>query len=1173
MKSFASDGAPHCSGPERCEIQLAPPRSLHFEANGYTWIRPVALAEVLDLLSRYGANPEQIKLVNGNTSVGIYKRSVEDPHVLVDVSHIPELLPCELTEGGIRAGGGVTLARLLDIVDRALTTITPARSAGFRMLRDHVKRIANVQVRGVASLAGNIMLVVHHLRSGSPFPSDLVTLLTALGARAHVDVAGPTPREIHCSVEELVTSPPREPFLLRSLFIPASSPRDHALSFKISRRLQNAHAMVNAAFVVGLSEDGTVQHARLAYGGIARTVTRATGAETSLVGGPWSEERLRQALTILHTELAERIIPMPEDGVSTEYRLRLATHLFYKLGVHVAAAIDPSSVAPRVRSAGETYQRAISHGKQHLTRYPFESPVGDPVVHVSAFAQAAGEATYTRDLAYPRHTLHGSYVYGERAHARFDYDFADGARGLAAHLRERFPGVVDYVTVADIPEGGINLQGNGDEDPIFADGLITAYGMPIGLVLADDPATAEQAAAYARGRVRYDDLKPIFTIEEARALPDGAGILPGGVQSVVRPGSDMQWLEAPGPRPDMVYATGEQRTGAQSHFYMETQACLVEHGDMGALIVNVSSQDLVATQIAVARALGMADHAIEVKVVRLGGAYGGKETKPPLFAAAAAVAATKWKRPVRIVLDRNTDMLMVGTRHPFTGRYHVNARPDGTITDLEIEYASNAGNTIDKSVDVMNLALLGADGAYRIDTFGAFGTCYRTNLQSRTAMRSFGFIQCTLVREEGIEHVAHELGMLPEDVRAKNFYRDAALEDCDVTPYGQVLRWCMIHDVWRRLRESSDFDARSAAVMQYNRENRWRKRGISMIPMKYGVSRRSKSGNQASAYVAVHAHDGSVLVRQGGVEMGQGLTTKIAQIAALCLGIPMSRVRVAGADTSVIPNASATGASTGSDLNGGAVKLACEELRRRLVGLCEEQEHRAGFPDWRHDWAGAWPAVVQAAYQARVNLACQAFYRSPGLTEMSDNAPQGRPFYYFTYAAAVSEVEIDVLTGEQTILRSDILYDAGLSLSSAIDVGQIEGGFVMGVGNVTTEEVYYADDGRLVPNGTWNYKPPCSKSIPVDFRVSLYDYGALGSERMKWLDPHGVQSSKATSEPGLVLANTVFFAIKHAILAARKDAGDDGWFELPSPATAERIAEACAGAGEALEIYAAEPSG
>ena len=1138
------------------------PAPLHFSRDGYDWYRPLSLDGTLEILSAHGATSASTRLVNGNTSTAIYKRSAEDPHLLVDISLVPELR--RLVEGpnGITLGGGISLAELQEFLDRVIASRPPEQTAGLQALREHSRKIANVMVRNVGTLAGNLAITRAHVDTGESFASDLYTVLATLGATVTIV---PSDRTRPAQTVPVLKLPSFDDlpggFVLTTIDVPYTREREHVITYKIARREQNAHALVNAGFRIRFDPTGAVAEAAIVYGGIGRFPVVAAKTQAVLAGARWTWETCAAAVALLELELGARAAPLPEDGVSTEFRLSLAGNLFGKLFVELALQVDPGIVPPAWRTAGEELQRPISSGTTHTTDYPGEYPVGAPIVSLSAEIQATGEARYTHDLPSPPGTLQACYVYSGRLHASFDYSPAGGLAALVEGLRTRVIGFRDYVTVADIP--GQNLFGPGGDDPIFADGVVTAYGQPIGLVLADSLRAAEDAARWIESEaIAYVDLLPTATtIEEALALPNDAGIFEDKppynvhIDSVTRPNSDLAWLEDPRPEPDKLFVSGRQQTGAQAHFYFETQSVLAEPGELRAMTLHVSSQDLASCQQFVAAALKVSAADVSVHVARVGGGFGGKETRPPYLAAAAAVAANKADRAVRLVLDRNTDMTMIGTRHSYLGSYWLSADASGRIEKWRTDFWSNGGNTYDVTFPVSDLVMLTADGAYMVDTFGVNATCCRTNRVTRTAMRSFGVIQCSLITEDAVEQAAHALGMLPEDVRLANMYADSDQESSQSTPYGQPLKYAIGRDVWRRLLTSSDFKARAEAVAAFNAQNRWRKRGISMIPIKYGISYTYLTGNQAGAVLTVCESDGTVVVSSGGVEMGQGLETKLIQIAAEVLGIDMDLLRPAETSTEVVPNASSTGASTGSDLNGGAVKLAATELRERLEAYCRANEKQ--FPDWQKRWQELWPAIVAAAYGDRVNLSSQALYASPGLSEISKEQPSGSPFYYFTWSAACSEVEVDTLTGEFMLLRTDILYDAGKSLNPALDVGQVWGGFVQGLGNVATEQMYFAPGGRPFTDGTWNYKPPCSKTIPVDFRVTLLAYERTSPVDDLPLDPHGIQSSKSTGEPPLVLANTVFFALKHAVLAARAEFGVTGWFELESPATVARIQQAC----------------
>jgi xanthine dehydrogenase/oxidase len=1198
-------------------------RRLHFHRNGYEFYRPLELHEVLELLQRYRATPSTVKLVNGNTSVAIYKREVYDPKVLIDVSQIVELteLGYRHADAGIVIGGGITLTTLKRFLAEVIQSQGPVRTRGLVEMEACLARLAGEQVRGVGTVAGNIMLVKNHETEGVPFTSDLFTMLATLGAVVVLRAADDPEQEQRFPILEmpLVDSFPSG-FVITKVLIPFTSKGSMVQTYKVSRRLQNAHALVNAGFHCEFGPSTEVERATLIFGGIGRLPINAKKTATLLLGKPWSWATYEAAVQVLREEIAEKIVPKPEDRVSTEYRKALAEALFYKYFVYVANQIAPQEVPPDEISAGQLSVRPVSSGTHCYVQAPYydgeplhsrissvsmnpgtpsyavartaaavnvetakirphvvavnrpdPTPEERPPVSISARVQATGEARYTQDEPGPPGMQHAAYVYSTCRNGMFNYGSLT-VEELNIKLRSECRGFHTYITEADIPQksGHDTYKDNdpGSYDPIFASGRVTAYGQPIGLVVADTLQTAQRVAAQVQHQIQYDTtgFPAIETIEQALALPDRKGILSGkyNLKRIERKDSGDVWLANPQPEEGKVFITGTQYTGAQAHFYMETQTALAIPGEMGSMTLYISAQHLASCQNAVAAALGLPANQVEVKATRVGGGYGGKEIRPPTIAAATAVAAHKLNRPVRLALDRNTDMIMIGKRHPFKGTYHLSADSHGRIEKLRIDFWSDAGFSYDCSLSIMDMVLLSADGAYNVPTFQANGTVCRTNRATNTAFRSFGVIQCSLILEEAIEHLAYQLGKSPEAVRELNFYQDATIDSFDLTPYGQELRDCRIHQIWADLRNKANVDARSQAVQDFNKAHRWRKRGIAMMPIKYGVSYTYLPLNQATAEVMVYNGDGSVLVHHGGIEMGQGLDTKILQIAAETLGIPYDLIQIAHADTSTVPNASSTGASTGADLQGGAVLRAAKKLRKRLVDFCKCNQHdpSSGIPpNWEKDWAGSWKAIVQAASGMKVDLSSKAHFASPNLEQLDPDhiqlAPGKQVFYYFTYSAAVSEVEIDVLTGEFMILRSDIIYDAGQSINTELDFGQVEGGFIQGVGNVTTEEIYYASDGRPYSDGTWHYKPPCSKTIPIEFNANLLQYVRTDHRTDTPMDKYGIMSSKSTGEPPFVLANSVFFAIKHAIMAARQAAGWHEWFELESPATVERIRQAC----------------
>ncbi len=1140
------------------------PQPLHFSGSGYDWYRPLTVDAVRGILYAAKATYATAKLVNGNTSVAIYKRDVEDPHLLVDISAIPALngtIPESVT-----VGPGLSLTELGEFLQSQIANLPAWQTAGLQALYDHLLEIANVQVRSVATIGGNLMITRQNAASANPFPSDLYMVLATLGAQVGLIPSDPARNPEAGPILQLpdFDSTPGG-YVLLWVQLPLTRENEYVKTYKVARRTQNSHAIVNAGFRVHFDANDKVADASVVLGGIAGMPLAVD--VSSLVRQPWTWPTWQLLEEAVAAAAKAGIVPMP-DGVSDQYRLDLAVNLALKFFVWLALQVNPTIVQSDWASAGEDYVRPVSSGQTHLTSYPDEWPVGEAIPSLSSDIQTTGEAIYTQDVPVSATTLEAAYVYSQQLFANFAYEFG-GVSGLLAAVQQEFPGVYDFVTAADVP--GQNVIGLGNDDPVFAEGTVTAYGVPIGLVLADSKRTAEDAAGWIQQNgITYTPQTPVTTtIDEALALPDNKGIFEDApaqaswyrhIDSIVRPGSDTAWLANPQQEPNRGFVTGTQITGGQFHFYLETQTAIVVPGERNEIAIYCSSQDLASCQQNVAKVLKIPAASVSVYVNRVGGGFGGKETRTPIFVAAAAVAAAKHHRPVRLVFDRNTDMTMMSGRHPYQGQYWVSYDPDGTIQKWKLQFYSNGGNTYDVTFPVSDFAVLNADWSYMVDTFGVYATCCRTNRLTNTAMRSFGAIQCSLIAEEAIEAVAHALGVLPEQVRLQNFYADSDQTATQSAPYGQPLTYAIGHQVWQMLLASSDFENRHQAVLQFNGQNRWRKRGISMIPMKYGVSYTFLTGNQGGALLTVCESDGTVIIATGGVEMGQGLETKLVQIAAEFLDIDMSLIQPVQTATGVVPNAVSTGASTGADLNGGAVKLAAEDLKTRLQQWCAANE--TTYPkikNWQTEWSRLWPLIVNYAYQDRQDLSAQALYASPDLSEVGPTpSSNATPFYYYTWSAACSEVEIDVLTGDFTILRSDILFDAGKSLNALLDAGQIWGGFVQGVGNVTTEEMYYAADGRPISNGTWNYKPPCSQTIPVEFNVALLDYEKTSPLTDLPLDPYGIQSSKSTGEPPLVLANTVFFAIKHAVHAAREDAGVEGWFELPSPATVEQIELACA---------------
>jgi xanthine dehydrogenase/oxidase len=1174
------------------------PRPLHLTGCGHEWFRPNALAEVQRLKKQFvcKVGREQVKLVFGNTGSGVYQQ--EKPRYLIDISGITELARITELETGIDIGATISIQQLIDFVTQVISQRPTEQTIGLHALKRHANLIAGYQVRCAGSVAGNIFMTRDHADRGAPFPSDLFTVLATLDATITIgsqeyDSGSQT---FPLMLMPAVGSLPDDAVIL-SFHIPYTRNGEFVQTHRVARRLQMAHPIVNAGFRVRLDGNRKVEddETTIIFGGLAAMAYRACKTERFLADKPWNQETLQTALSVLKQEVRECTIPMEEEGISTDYRRELAENLFYKFYLHVALATNSNQLAPENISAARHRQRPLSSGKQEYTEYPELFPLTKPIIKRAAFVQATGEVKFTQDLSLPAGGLHAAMVKSSRPHARFTFTKKTSTLELLEELlAQRFADFKAIVTAADIPKGGHNLIGLGEDDPVFSDGVVTSVGAPIALVAATTVATAREAAAFVEEEcIAYQDLPAVLTLKEAiaqntsmpmiRSAKDPDEDVQQRMPALTRAGSDLDWLRNPSrPLPGTEVATGSLHTGAQAHFYLETMCSLAIPGMYDQITIYNSTQNPNGDQSRIARALGIQANQVTVIVEQIGGGFGGKQHRAGLIGAQAAVAARKLDRPVRLLYERATDTLMVGKRHPYQGNYHIAYTRDGKIKGLHLDLKSDAGDTYDCSFAVMDLSLLQSDGCYMVDTLQANGTIYRTNKPSNTAFRTFGTVQPYAVFEDAIEHVAHRLSQTlgrrvsPEEVRRKNLYQTGVIQGStkifDRTHIGQDLIFCNIRKLWDSLYESSDFEQRAQAVEKFNQANRWRKRGIAMIPQKYGIAFTEPRGslNASSALVNINMADGSVVVHHGGVEMGQGLNTKIAQLAANTLGIALEKVRVAGINSDAIVNAPATAASTGYDLNGGAVEKACRILRNRLEDFCRDIEqfnpHKC-IEHWRYDWAGCWQEIVFKAWFNRVNLSAAELYKNPHYEGPSEKNPRGKPFLYFVWSVAASEVEIDVLTGEFTILRADILYDPGKSPNPAIDIGQLEGGYVQGVGFATMEEVVYDENGRLVTDNIWSYKPPCSKSIPLDFRVKLYPVDAERNAQELLAEKQAVKSSKTAGEPGLTLGLSAYFAIKRAVMDARRElTGKDDWLRMDLPATCQQIQMSCGVTTESLTL-------
>jgi xanthine dehydrogenase molybdopterin binding subunit/xanthine dehydrogenase small subunit len=1044
--------------------------------------RPTSLDELLRLRAeRPGA-----VLVAGATEIGveINKKGSRFPE-LISTEGVAELLQVQRVEGGFRVGGAATLTALEEGIGDELP-----------MVKKMLLVFASRQIRNRATLAGNIV-------TASPIGDtpplllalDAVVTLASIRGRREVPIA-----EFFTGYRRTVLAPDE---IVASIFLPLPAPGSLAESYKVSKRRELDISIVAAAFRIELDERRHVALARLAYGGVAATPIRARKAEQWLQGKPWNDETWAGVLPVLAAEFS----PINDVRSGLEFRKGLVPSLFEKFcrGERSEGQDEPIEF-----QSGTPWPRACDGRELH---------------HESAPGHVSGKAQYVDDQAARRPMLDLWPVLSPHAHARILR--VDTSRAAA------MPGVVRVLTARDIP--GLNDVGAiRHDESLLADSEVLFHGHMVAIVAAESIEAARAAAAAVE--VDYEPLPAILGLPQAIA----AGSYHTNPHTIRRGDVDAALSSSP------ERLQGELEIGGQEHFYLESQAAWAERGDDGDIHVVSSTQHPSEVQAIVSHVLDLPRNRVVVQSPRMGGGFGGKETQGSSWAALTALVAWHTGRPARIQLDRDLDMILTGKRHPFHARYEVGFDRSGKLLALRAHVTNDGGWALDLSESICDRALFHIDNGYYLPSVEIVGRVARTHSVSHTAFRGFGGPQGMVVIEEILDRIARHLGLLPETVRERNLYGTSGEES--TTHYGQLIEDNRMRQVWQGACSSSALDERRREVARFNAQSGRVKRGIAVTPVKFGISFTASFLNQAGALVLIY-RDGTVQVNHGGTEMGQGLYTKILGIAARELGVPPSRIRVMKTQTDKVPNTSATAASSGSDLNGAAVKAACDTLRERLAPVAAEKlgavdpaslrfvEGNIVAPDGR---SVPFAEAVDAAYMKQISLSCTGFYRTPGLA-YDKSKGHGRPFFYFAYGAAVTEVEVDGWSGMKRVRRVDILHDVGESLNPGVDRGQIEGGFVQGMGWLTGEELKWAPDGRLLTHSASTYQIPAIGDAPADFRVQLLPRAA---------QPGVIHGSKAVGEPPLMLAISVREAIRDAIAAFGPPGG---LVDLPCPATHEAI--------------------
>jgi len=1150
LQAIAFDSPAALKFPE--ELRGYRKQNAYFATDSTLWFSPSTLADLYTLLSTYSESV--VRLVAGNTAQGVAKwytpnPNYDDPSVFIDLSGIPDLSAVSVQPNGMYVGAAVTITNVISL----LQTNLAGGECIFPALIRHLGMVGNHQMRNRGSWAGNLMLHNTHVE----FASDVCTIFQAAGITLTIASSSGTqtmdvatflnttlqPTQIilnmyvpfACTVKQTAAAKFQAHCQRTGLRMAVGAPQTTKIIFdtrKVGDRAQNTHALINAGFAfVTDSAATTITYANLVYGGVDATGMKVCLKSSAyLTGKPLNATTLAGVLPILQAEVTPAADPTDPNFCLTPaaYREMLSVTLFYKFFLTALSNQSPSPVPASLSSAATHYQRDISGGTEVYTPYAPEAPVGQPIHKLSAPLQASGEAIYTDDMFVSASGLHGAYVTSTVA--------AGTIVSIDATAALAMPGIVAFISAKDIVAlNGSNNCGDfpGDEE-IFASTTITHYGQPIGMILGDTHMHAVAAAKVVNIKCIAPASAPIFTIKDAIAansyLADNQYMK--HIPNITSGDPTKGFAEA-----DFIYQ-GDLFTDGQIHFYMETQVALVVPDENDTLNIYTSSQGPAAIRPIVASAVGLTSNKVNVTTKRAGGGFGGKLSRDAPVAAAVAVCARRMRRPVRMHLPRGVDMGTVGKRHDHYGEYKVGVKKDGTVVAYTMNFYSNGGASYDATLGCMDMCQLWADNTYFVANYETQGFCMKTNLPPNTAMRAPGALNSIYMMEAVMERVAFELKMDPKAVREKNFYVNG-----NNTPYGMPIANCEVSAVWSALQTAADYPNRLKEVAAFNAANRWRKRGVRMTPVKYGIG---VAGYQTSCLVNIISDDGTIQVCHSGTEIGQGINTKVAQAIAYALGVDISLINITANSTEKLPNFTNTGGSGTSEACCQAALNACATLNATLAPI------KSANP--KANWAQI--IALAAAQGAPLSVV--------GTFAMPNGEAGGFPFTYFVYCAACSEVELDILTGQVQVLRTDIVYDGGYSLNYAIDTGQIEGAFIQGLGFFFTEFVKIGPTGRVVNNGTWDYKPPTSKDIPIQFNVTF-----LAN------DPNpatnAILSSKASGEPPYMMACSAFFAARDAVAAARTDAGLSGYFQIDTPATPDVLQMACGFTMDQLNLNAAGP--
>ncbi|XP_020211444.1 abscisic-aldehyde oxidase [Cajanus cajan] len=1120
---------------------------LFLASEKHSWHRPISLTEFQSLLKLNHANGTRIKIVVSNTGMGYYKDK-EGYDKYIDLRGISELSKIRKDRTGIEIGAAVTISKAIEALkEESRSDFLSDYVIILEKIADHLSKVASGFIRNTASVGGNLVMAQR-----SNFPSDIAILLLAVDAMVHVMTG--TQFE-WLTLEEFLERPPLglESVLL-SIKIPSlelnksesSEPRSRFLfeTYRASPRpLGNALPYLNAAFLVKVSpckdSDGTViDTCRLSFSAYAsKHAIRVKKVEEFLAGKLLSVSILYDAVNLVKAAI------VPKDDTSkTAYCSSLAAGFIFQffnplIGPFVISNgnLNGHINLPFVKDfeLKENWKHVhhdkvptlLSSGKQVLEAGCEYHPVGEPIVKSGAALQASGEAVFVDDIPSPSNCLHGAYIYSAKPLAR--------VRNIKLMPELQLVGVRDIISSKDIPDGGENIGSKTifGTEPLFAEEMARCVGDRIAFVVADTQKLADMAANSAVVDYDTENLEPpILSVEDAVERSSFFEVPPFLYPKYV---GDISKGMA---EADHKILSAEMKLESQYYFYMETQTALAVPDEDNCITVYSSTQCPEFSHSIIARCLGIPENNVRVITRRVGGGFGGKAIKSIPVAASCALAALKLQRPVRIYLNRKTDMIMAGGRHPMKITYSVGFKNDGKITALELQILVNAGIYVDVSA-VMPHNIASALKKYDWGALSLDIKVCRTNHPSRSAMRGPGEVQGSFIAEAIIENVAATLSMDVDCVRSINLHTYESLQLFYEYSHGEPDEYTL-PSIWSKLAVAANYDQRTKMVQEFNRINTWKKRGISRVPVMFQLTQRPTPGK-----VSIFS-DGSIAVEVGGIELGQGLWTKVKQMAAYALSAIrcdgteglLEKIRVVQSDTVGMIQGGFTSGSTTSESSCEAVRLSCNILVERLKPLKEKLQEETGSIKWE--------TLILQAYMQAVNLSASSFY-----------VPSNNSSNYLNYGAAVSEVEIDLLNGETRFLQTDIIFDCGQSLNPAVDLGQIEGAFVQGLGFFMMEQYETNLDGLVLQDGTWNYKIPTIDTIPKQFNVQILNSGH---------HQHRVLSSKASGEPPLLLAASIHCATRAAIKEARKQVLSwsnqdeaDSTFQLGVPAIMPVVKELC----------------